>query len=51
MNINQNKNQGSYSIYIDGAAPNNQSGCLRGGIGIAVYDEDNYLVDSYAITI
>ncbi|MEZ8374992.1 ribonuclease HI [Vibrio cyclitrophicus] len=41
----------SYSIYIDGAAPNNQHGCMRGGIGLVVFDEDNEIVyeDSIAI--
>jgi ribonuclease HI len=41
----------TYSIYVDGAAPNNQGGCIKGGIGIAVYDEDNDLIDSYSITV
>ena len=40
-----------YSIYVDGAAPNNQGGCMKGGIGIAVYDEDNDLMDTCSITI
>ncbi|EPA8368091.1 hypothetical protein ACQ676_003620 [Vibrio fluvialis] len=34
----------SYSIYVDGAAPNNQHGCTRGGIGLVVMDEDNEIV-------
>jgi ribonuclease HI len=34
----------SYSIYVDVSAPGNQSGCIRGGIGLAVYDEDNEVV-------
>lgn len=41
----------TYSIYVDGAAPNNQGGCMKGGIGIAVYDEDNYLIDGLSVTI
>lgn len=30
-------------IYIDVAAPNNHGGCKRGGIGMAVLDEDEYV--------
>lgn len=41
----------SYSIYIDGAAPNNQHGCMRGGIGLVVFDEDNEMVYEDSITI
>ena len=41
----------TYSIYVDGAAPNNQGGCIKGGIGIAVYNEDNDLIDTCSITI
>ncbi|WP_235191181.1 ribonuclease HI [Vibrio parahaemolyticus] len=39
------------AIYIDGAAPNNQAGCMKGGIGIAIYDTDNQLVYQNAITV
>ncbi len=31
----------SYSIYVDGAAPNNQHGCKRGGIGLVVFNEND----------
>ncbi|ENH7395626.1 ribonuclease HI [Vibrio vulnificus] len=41
----------SYSIYVDGAAPNNQHGCTRGGIGLVVMDEDNEIVHEESITI
>ncbi|EGR4166480.1 ribonuclease HI [Vibrio cholerae] len=41
----------SYSIYVDGAAPNNQHGCKRGGIGLVVMDEDNEIVHEESITI
>ncbi|MBF4218088.1 RNase H family protein, partial [Vibrio anguillarum] len=41
----------SYSIYVDGAAPNNQYGCTRGGIGLVVMDEDNEIVHEESITI
>ncbi|ASA55915.1 ribonuclease HI [Vibrio cidicii] len=41
----------SYSIYVDGAAPNNQHGCTRGGIGLVVMDEDNDIVHEESITI
>ncbi|EOA6544464.1 TPA: ribonuclease HI [Vibrio vulnificus] len=41
----------SYSIDIDGAAPNNQHGCTRGGIGLVVMDEDNEIVHEESITI
>ncbi len=34
-------------IYTDGAAPNNQTGCLQGGIGVAIYDDKGKLIDSY----
>jgi ribonuclease HI len=40
-----------YSIYVDGAAPNNQQGCTRGGIGLVAYDENNDLVREQGITI
>ncbi|MBF4360128.1 RNase H family protein, partial [Vibrio anguillarum] len=39
------------SIYVDGAAPNNQHGCKRGGIGLVVMDEDNEIVHEEIITI
>ncbi|EKO3497338.1 ribonuclease HI [Vibrio fluvialis] len=41
----------SYSIYVDGAAPNNQHGCMRGGIGLVVMDEDNEIVHEESFTI
>ncbi|ELC0659396.1 hypothetical protein SD340_004390 [Vibrio fluvialis] len=41
----------SYSIYVDGAAPNNQHVCTRGGIGLVVMDEDNEIVHEESITI
>ncbi|EID4336472.1 ribonuclease HI [Vibrio vulnificus] len=41
----------SYSIYVDGAAPNNQHVCMRGGIGLVVMDEDNEIVHEESITI
>ncbi|MBF4257489.1 ribonuclease HI [Vibrio anguillarum] len=41
----------SCSIYVDGAAPNNQHGCKRGGIGLVVMDEDNEIVHEEIITI
>ncbi|EOW6615954.1 ribonuclease HI [Vibrio fluvialis] len=41
----------SYSIYVDGAAPNNQHGCTRGGIGLVVFSEDDEIVHEEGITI
>ncbi|EMC3687948.1 ribonuclease HI [Vibrio cholerae] len=41
----------SYSIYIDGAAPNNQHGCKRGGIGLVVFNEEDEIVHEEGITI
>ncbi len=41
----------SYSIYVDGAAPNNQHGCKRGGIGLVVFNEDDEIVHEEGITI
>ncbi|GHZ21606.1 ribonuclease H [Vibrio cholerae] len=41
----------SYSIYVDGAAPNNQKGCKRGGIGLVVFNEDDEIVYEESITI
>ncbi|EGR0794729.1 hypothetical protein V9R51_003306 [Vibrio cholerae] len=41
----------SYSIYVDGAAPNNQHVCTRGGIGLVVMDEDNEIVHEESFTI
>ncbi len=35
----------SYSIYVDGAAPNNQHVCMRGGIGLVVMDDDLHQQD------
>lgn len=34
-------------IYVDGAAPNNQSDCLAGGIGVAIYGQSGQLVDTF----
>lgn len=47
MNTNSTPN----SIYIDGAAPNNQSGCTQGGIGMVVFDDESNIVYQMAITI
>ena len=33
-------NTNARNIYTDGAAPNNQNGCKRGGIGVAVLDKN-----------
>ncbi|MDK9424789.1 ribonuclease HI [Vibrio parahaemolyticus] len=41
----------SYSIYVDGAAPNNQHVCMRGGIGLVVFNEDDDIVHEEGITI
>ncbi|MBF4427459.1 ribonuclease HI [Vibrio anguillarum] len=41
----------SYSIYVDGAAPNNQHECKRGGVGLVVLDEDDDIVHEEGITI
>ncbi|MBY7834196.1 ribonuclease HI [Vibrio fluvialis] len=41
----------SYSIYVDGAAPNNQHGCKRGGIGLVVFNEEDEIVHEEGITI
>lgn len=35
-------------IYTDGAAPNNQSHCQAGGIGVAVYSESGELLETYS---
>lgn len=40
-----------YSIYVDGSAPGNQNGCTRGGIGLAVYNDDDELVYEKGITV
>lgn len=42
---------GSKHIYTDGAAPDNQHGCIQGGIGLAFYDHEHNLVDTYKETI
>ncbi len=34
-------------IYTDGAAPNNQTGCKQGGIGVAVYNSNGELIDTF----
>jgi ribonuclease HI len=39
------------AIYVDGAAPNNQHGCLKGGIGIAIYNSEQQLIHTESITI
>ncbi|WP_217541623.1 ribonuclease HI [Vibrio metschnikovii] len=41
----------SYSIYVDGAAPNNQHVCMRGGIGLVVFNENDDIVHEESITI
>lgn len=41
----------SDSIYVDGAAPNNQHGCKLGGIGLVVFNEDDEIVHEEGITI
>ncbi|MFY3327254.1 RNase H family protein [Vibrio fluvialis] len=38
-------------IYIDVAAPNNHEGCKRGGIGMAVLNENNYVECQKGLTI
>ena len=38
-------------IYIDVAAPNNHEGCKRGGIGMAVLNENNYVEFQNSLTI
>ncbi|MCW8347591.1 ribonuclease HI [Vibrio sp. ZSDZ65] len=39
------------AIYVDGAAPNNQHGCLKGGIGIAIYNSEQQLIHTDSTTI
>ncbi|GLO60100.1 ribonuclease H [Vibrio sp. MACH09] len=39
------------SIYVNASAPNNQSGCQQGGIGLVVIDENNEVVYEDSITI
>ncbi|MEF1285836.1 ribonuclease HI [Vibrio sp. M250220] len=39
------------AIYVDGAAPNNQHGCLKGGIGIAIYNSEQQLIHTDSITV
>ncbi len=34
----------TYSIYVDGAAPNNQGGCMKGGI---IYSDSELCVKGY----
>lgn len=36
------------SIYCDGAAPNNQNGCAKGGVGVAIYDALDCCVYEYS---
>ena len=38
-------------IYTDGAAPNNQTECLRGGIGVAILDEAGEVLSTYAAPV
>lgn len=38
-------------IYIDGAAPDNQNGCTQGGFGVATYDANHQLTDTYKETV
>ena len=49
--MSTNTNSISYSIYIDGAVSNNQNGSTQGGIGLAVYDEENKNVDEIMVTV
>ncbi|MCG9702996.1 reverse transcriptase-like protein [Vibrio natriegens] len=39
------------SIFVDGAAPNNQEGCQRGGIGIAIYSANDELLHCSSLVI
>ncbi len=39
------------SIYCDGSAPNNQNGCMQGGLGVAIYNHDNQLIFEYSSTV
>ncbi|WP_188009094.1 RNase H family protein [Grimontia hollisae] len=43
--------QSNNHIYTDGSAPSNQFGCIQGGIGIAVYDENGQLTQTYSETV
>ncbi|EIV1638087.1 ribonuclease HI [Vibrio parahaemolyticus] len=39
------------SIYCDGSAPDNQHGCLQGGVGVAVYDALGHCIHEYSSTV
>lgn len=39
------------NIFTDGAAPNNQSGCLNGGIGVAILNLNGEQVETYSARI
>ncbi|MBM4917496.1 ribonuclease H [Vibrio parahaemolyticus] len=39
------------SIYCDGSAPDNQHGCLQGGVGVAVYDALGQCVYEYSSSV
>ncbi len=49
--MQQYGNERRYSIFVDGAAPNNQQGCMRGGVGVAIYDEFHCFVHGESITV
>lgn len=39
------------SIYCDGSAPDNQNGCLQGGVGVAVYDALGHCIHEYSSSV
>ncbi|EKO3979636.1 ribonuclease H [Vibrio fluvialis] len=39
------------SVYCDGSAPDNQHGCLQGGVGVAVYDALGHCIHEYSSTV
>lgn len=39
------------SIYCDGSAPDNQHGCLQGGVGVAVYDALGHCIQEYSSSV
>lgn len=45
--MNETITDTTHYIYTDGAAPNNQTGCTQGGIGVAVFTEDGELSQTY----
>lgn len=40
-------NTNARNIYTDGAAPNNQNGCKRGGFAVVILNEHNEVVETY----